>query len=423
MVLFNKTTVLGYYGNYYYVSYPKNDGECRGFLNSFFVPSSIASDEIFKQLSTYQIVVFPGETSNEILTTNYKGTVKWSVYDDDIASFDKSTGKVTAKSPGTTIITATAGTKTLSCMVFSLSRWNDPETTITEKEIKVFDVPANNGKTIATLSKGTEIMADGDLENGLGWIHITSDNISGFIEVSDFPGIDYLMTEYHYYDEGFDTRYDSAHSKIESYTYILNEIMMDTFNLKVCSYVEPFTSSADRCKIWKYGSVLSDNLYAVCPKTGKHVADSCLLRSNMLSDLATKKGKGTKVIGRCLWTGHILENHEGSGATDKSNVIIFTTRNCTYGVGNQILDSSSTEIRDTRLYEIVHETGHLLGAVDGYCMGAENGGHCSNENCYECNEMAIPTCIMIQPFNPENSAVVFCDDCKSTINKHLKNHH
>lgn len=419
-----RITVKGYYGSFFYVTYKYNGEECCGYMWSNFLPAKTASDQIFKQLSFYETVVFCGESSDDKLTTDYEGTVKWSVSDESVVAFDKDTGEITAKKPGTAIISATVGTKTLNCMVFSVSKWYETETSTSTKTVYVRDIPAITGDTVATLSKGTSMTANGDLENGMGWIHITSGNVSGFIQVSDFPGIDYLMSEYHYYDKGFEVRYDSPINKIYDYASVLNNIMMENFNLKVCPYVESYTSTADQCKIWSYGSVYNNNLYAVCPETGYHNSDSCLLRSTVLRDMANKKGTGTKVIARCLWTGHILENHEGSGANTKEDVIIFTTRNATYGIGNQILDLSSTEIYDARLYEIVHETGHLLGLVDGYCNGISNGeNHCSNTNCYRCNGQTVPQCIMVQSFNPENAEVVFCDECNSIIKDHLKNHH
>ncbi len=419
-----KITVEGYYGSFFYVTYERDGEKYNGYMLSGFLPSKIASDQIFKQLSFYETVAFCGESNNNRLTTDYEGTVRWSVSDDSVVSFDKNTGEITAKKPGTAIISATVGTKTLNCMVFSVSKWYESETSTSAKTVYVRDIPAITGDTVATLPKGTSMTADGDLENGMGWIHITSGDISGFIPVSDFPGIDYLMSEYHYYDKGFDVRYDSPTTKIYDYASVLNDIMMENFNLKICPYVESYTSTADQCKIWKYGSVYENNLYAECPETGYHNSDSCLLRSTVLRDMANKKGNGTKVIARCLWTGHILENHESSGASAEENVIIFTTRNATYGIGNQILDLSSTEIYDARLYEIVHETGHLLGLVDGYCNGQpEDGGHCSNPNCYECNELTIPKCIMVQFFNPKNENVVFCEECIKTIKSHIENHH
>ncbi len=113
-----RVTVKGYYDSFFYITYEINDKIHSGYIWNKFLPSNIASDEIFKQLSAYNMVVFSGETSTEKLTTNYEGSVRWRVSDESVVSFDKSTGKITAKRPGTAIISATVGTKTLNCMVF-----------------------------------------------------------------------------------------------------------------------------------------------------------------------------------------------------------------------------------------------------------------------------------------------------------------
>lgn len=81
-------------------------------------------------------------------------------------------------------------------------------------------------------------------------------------------------------------------------------------------------------------------------------------------------------------------------------------------------------MRDEALYLIVHKTAHLLGVVDGYCNEDIQNGYCSNENCYDCNSLPIPDCIMVNnKNNPEIRTSVFCEDCIGIINNHLSNHH
>jgi len=58
--------------------------------------------------------------------------------------------------------------------------------------------------------------------------------IGGFIKLSDFPGIDYLMTQYHYYDQGYNLRFGSASNKIYDNASVLNDVMMAYLRLKVC---------------------------------------------------------------------------------------------------------------------------------------------------------------------------------------------
>lgn len=416
-----KLNVMGVYGSYFYVRFQRNGTLHEHFISQHFMPNGIADEEIFRQISANEIVVFSGETSSQKITTNYKGHVSWRVSDESVVYFDRSSGTVTAKRPGTAIISATVGTKTLSCMVFSVGKWMEPETSVSENTVYVRSVPAMTGKITATLPVGTIMTANGDMENGLGWIYITSDIAKGFILLSDFPGIDYLMSEYHYYDQGFSVRYESPFSKIKDYTNVLNDVMMDLFGLKVCSYIESYTSPADQCKVWTYGSVTRDNLVASCPRTDQHLPDSCLTYQKLHEILASEKGKGTDWVAKCVWTGHILEKNTTSRANILLKTISFTTGN--FINPNTYADYNSNRIRINRLYEIVHETAHLLGTVDGYCLNDNGSNHCSNVYCYTCNGEEEPVCIMAQLFSPENADIVFCDECKETIKNHLNDHH
>lgn len=411
---------MGYYGDYFFVEYNFSGAAHKGFIWSVFLPNNVASDEIFRQISFNEIILKSGETSTERLTTNYTGTVKWTVSDENVVSFDSKTGKITAKMPGTAIISATVGTTVKSCMVFSVSQWYETETSVLTKNVNVKSIPSLTGETLATLSKGTSVIADGDFENGWNWIHITSSNTAGFIQLSDFPGIDYLMSEYHYYDEGFETRYTSPIAKIYDYADVLNDVMMENFNLKICPHVEKYTSLADRCKITTYGSIYKNNLYSECPKTGVHNSNSCLDYLEIRKTMIKEKGKGNCLAGKCLWTGHITYPFYPSVTNPPLETIIFTCRRV---VNSSYTNLSDDIIRDKRLNEIIHETAHLLSAEDGYCTGIEEGKtHCSNEFCYSCNGLPIPKCIMVNDIDPEKETV-FCRECAEIIQSHLEKNH
>ena len=130
------------------------------------------------------------------------------------------------------------------------------------------------------------------------------------------------------------------------------------------------------------------------------------------------------MVGKCVWTGHIFDNHQGSAAQFPSETIIFTTGNTvSKSTSGTYSNKSDYYIEYYSLYEIVHETGHLLGLVDGYCFKDGNGKHCSNSNCFSCNGKPIPDCVMAQIKSPTKSTDMFCDDCKKTIESHLKDHH
>lgn len=420
-----KVTVLGYYGDYFYVTYDF-DGEVRsGFIWSNFLPSNVASNEIFRQLSTYETMVFCGDDGDEKLTTNYEGNISWAVSDKKVISFDSSTGKITGLKPGTATISATDGTKTLKCKVACVNEWYEPETSKTIKEVKVKAFPSITAGTVGTLPSGTNIIAKGDLVDGSGWVYITSSIVDGFIELTDFPGIDYLMTEYHYYDKGFEVRFGSPVSKIYDYASVLNDVMMENFNLKISPYVEFYTSTADQCKIWSYGSVTTSNLASQCSESGKHNSDSCLTNTALGADLIKKFGKSGVSFSKVAWTGHILKNNERSASTVGMGEILMTPYG-TVDENNSYANVSEEIIREDRIYTLVHETGHQLGLNDHYCYDdiSPETNKCSNIYCSRHYGDSIPEgCIMYDRLNVEKTSAnsMFCDNCKKTIEEKISN--
>ncbi len=284
--------------------------------------------------------------------------------------------------------------------------------------------PSDFADIRTTIPQGAKITAHGDLADGSDWIYVCYADAYGFIHLSDFPGIDYLMTEYHYYDKGYEFRFGSPKTKILSYASVLNDVMMTNFNLKVSPYVKLYISAADNCKNLRYGKVTKDNLASSCPKTDGHNSNSCLTRKSIRTRFIDDVGSGNSVVGRCVWTGHILDGHEGSAAQFPSEIIVFSTAN-TVNKTSSGTYSNKTDyyIRYYSLYEIVHETGHLLGLYDGYCFKDKGDAHCSNEKCYSCNDESIPTCIMAKRLSPESSNVLFCNECISIVESHLSDHH
>lgn len=422
-----KVTVLGYYDDYFYIEYEEEENLYTGFIWSNFLPNNVGAKDIFRQISYDRIVLKQGESSAQRLTTDYTGKVDWIVSDKNIISFDADTGRITAKSPGVAIITAKVGRTKISCFVYSVSQWLESETAVATKDVIVREIPSVTGDKAGTVLKGTSITADGDFENGMRWVYITSGSTKGFVHLDDFPGINYLMTEYHYYDQGFEERFGSGFDKIRGYSSVLNDIMMRIFGLKISQHIEEYTSLADDCKIKTYGYVYWNNLYADCPKTQGHYSDVCIDDLKMHDTMLKEKGNCTNTLTRCLWTGHYLYNNLPSYFHNIKNSILFTIAGYTkYSkTTDDFRNLPDNEVRDRALYEIVHETAHTLGAVDGYCKkDGEYGGHCSNEYCYKCNGLPVPDCIMADnKNNPEKRTSVFCEECIEIINSHLSSHH
>ena len=76
----------------------------------------------------------------------------------------------------------------------------------------------------------------------------------------------------------------------------------------------------------------------------------------------------------------------------------------------------------------VHEFGHMLGAPDHYCKGDNGTAHCSNVNCFSCNNGGAepPRCLMktAQDFvDALDSPDIYCASCREVISQHLLGHH
>lgn len=421
LILGSKIKVLSYSGMYAYVEVAKTHQ--KGYIFSLLL------DDKFEFNKEYDHV-YVNQTNSARLKIKNGADVEWTVSPSGYISVDPETKIITGIKPGTVTITAKGGMSNVSCTITCINPWKEQETATAEKNIDVFPVYNAGFEKNGIITKGSVITAKGDLADGSGWIYVNSGGTWGFIKLSDFPGIDYLLTEYHYYDQGYEIRFSNVNNNtpaqnIYNYTSVLNDVVMKLFKLKVCSYVNEYTSLADTCKALSYGEVNKNNISKPCPKTQSHNINSCLERGVLWKQFKTDVGYGNNTTIKLLWTGHILPNHQVSAAQNGSESIIMTTANTVSHNKNTNTYSNKpdAEIRKYSLYTLTHETAHLLGTVDGYCKNDNGTDHCSNENCYLCNEKPIPTCVMVQPFSPEESNVVFCDECLKTMENHLKDHH
>lgn len=417
-----KVTVLSDSGFYTYVR--TEDGRV-GYIFSIFLSKSLHKS---KSLTVPEYVcAYVGKASPTKVIAKYDGNevLSWYVGDSNMISFDKETGVVKGLKPGVTKITARTGLfNSADCTVTVINQWKETEKATAQKQITIRHAPGDNYDAKITINKGTAITARGDLADGSGWIYVSAKNDEywGFIKLSDFPGIDYLMTQYHYYDEGYDIRFGSASTKIYDYASVLNDVMMANFKLKVCPYVEAYTSAADNCKIMSYKSVASSNLAKACPKNGNHLSSSCLTTGNLREDLQDQYENGGGTVSKTAWTGHIMSDHNGdrSNATVGMGTIIFTPYSTVNP--NTYANYSNSKIKEESTYTLVHETGHQLGLGDHYCYGIDASmGKCKNTYCSTCYIKNVKKCIMLDRLNVEETETtsLYCKICKENINSKL----
>ena len=414
--------VLGYSGQYVYVQDSKSKD--NGYIHEL-----LLNDKPLNIKQQY-VDVYSGALREGILTINHDkdGALEWSVSKSGIVEITKYSDRslsVKGISPGTVTLTVECNGYKDTCDIACIEQWSDTETATAQTSITVMGTPGNKYKGAKTIPEGATITARGNIPSNSDYVYVSSGDIWGFINLSDFSAIKYMMTQYHYYDEGYKERFSSASTKIADYASVLNDVMMSNFKLKVCSYVKPYTSPADQCKKWKYGDDYLDYLSGSCTKISPHKTDSCLQTGYLRDDLKKQFGNGGGTVSKVAWTGHIMTNYE----TDRSNATVgigtvIITPYATTNPNNNFSNYSSDRIRRESLYTIVHETGHQLNLRDHYCKKdfSEQTGKCTNEFCVTCNKLPYSDdCIMLDRINVEtvNTSKIYCDYCKNTINIYL----
>ncbi|MBP3315709.1 MAG: RICIN domain-containing protein [Clostridia bacterium] len=227
----------------------------------------------------------------------------------------------------------------------------------------------------------------------------------------------YHVSIQHYYDFEYSNRFWNVGSDISDYQDVCSDILSQLFNVKVTYSVKSFYSSADYC---------FDGDGCATHKT--HAS----LRNNIIS----MYGEGNATTARVIWTGHTLTSWQSNYLQGQETIVITVNT-----VADYIPPETSEDIAyifNYRIYTLLHETSHVLGALDHYCY--EDGiGKCSNNGCYTCrvdsNLQTDGVCMMkdlIFDLNDrledEDLAEIYCDFCMSNtedngIPKHLSNHH
>lgn len=183
----SKLQVKGVYGSYFYVEFEREAKTFKGFILQRWMPSNIASDEIFRQLSTYNLEVLVGKEKEEYkVTTNYKGAVKWTVSDDTIIYFYDKTGTVTGLKGGIATISATVGDKTLIFTVHSIYEWPLEWTGAARQATYVYKAKGTTyEKTSTELEIGDTFTVKGDMGANSNWAYgISESGTEGYIPIS-----------------------------------------------------------------------------------------------------------------------------------------------------------------------------------------------------------------------------------------------
>ncbi len=187
IIVTEKLNVKGVYGSYFYVEFERSGYRLKGFILQSWMPNDVASGEVFKQLSTYDLNVFAGIIKDQYkVTTNYKGSVKWTVSDDKIIEFDDKTGKVKGISPGTATISATVGDTTLVCTVHSIYDWPLDWTGAARQATYVYKAKGNTYQETSTeLAIGNTFTVKGDMGANSSWAYgVSEDGTWGYVPIS-----------------------------------------------------------------------------------------------------------------------------------------------------------------------------------------------------------------------------------------------
>ena len=418
-----KINVLGYSGNYVYVQ--DVETEDKGYIHNMLI-----NDKRLNIIKAYANI-YSGVLKDDYVKVRFdlSGDLEWSLSEKgvvEVTKYNSRSFSVKGLKPGVVKLTVKCGNYKDTCDIACIDRWADAETATAESPIKIMGTPGKYYKPELTIPQGATITASGYIPESSDYVYVSSGNIWGFINLSDFPAIKYMMTQYHYYDQGFNIRFGSANTKISDYASVLNDKMIELFGLKICPYVYSYTSVTDQCKIWRYGSVYSGNLSSSCPQNGNHKTDSCLQTGYLRDDLKNSFGNGGGTVSKVAWTGHIMTDHDNdrSNSTVGVGTIIITPYKTVYKTSSGYVNDSSYEIRRDSISTLMHETIHQLGVHDHYCyddQGGPDGKRCSNiGGCYVCYGVK-PDCMMMINKYPTEDTVLLCSKCKSKVSEYLSN--
>ena len=250
----------------------------------------------------------------------------------------------------------------------------------------------------------------------------------------DMPTDEWIISQHryqyyidHYYDGGYSVRFNSTGQDIAEYQTICSEILLELFDVEIIYDISSFNSCADECT--GTPTTLANTTTACTHSNINHKT-----RYSIMNDIVTTFSTGDNTTAKIAWTGHVLESR--SSCSYPEQYIIVMTIGMAIDEDNDNL--SADIIRRERIYTLLHEISHQLGAPDHYCYD-ETSSNCNNptNDCWRCDNglSSKPICLMtIRISDIENRLLtgnldtLYCSQCKSSTHSkgiltHLEDHH
>lgn len=263
--------------------------------------------------------------------------------------------------------------------------------------------------------------------NGTNCSQITYTSDANYQDEWLLYNCDYSFVIKHYYDNGYDVRFGNSYSDIVTYQNICSNILLNIFGINTSVTVQGYTSCSDTCTDTPV--TLSDTTTSCSHGLTDHKT-----RNKLRKDIIDQFGAGTSITTKVSWTGHVLES--GSSCTYVNDQIIIMSIGMVTDASHTNLPSS--QIRYERIYTLLHESSHALGAPDHYCYD-KTSSNCNNptNDCWRCDRglSAEPSCLMSYRMNDlesrlnnNNLSNIYCSQCMSSthakgIVTHLDDHH
>ncbi len=235
----------------------------------------------------------------------------------------------------------------------------------------------------------------------------------------------YTLSVTHYYDQGYSVRFSD--NGIISYQNVCSEIFHRLFGIDTSVTVSSYTSCADTCTGLPVTLQLTKN-------SCNHIDCAHKTRAGLRNEIVSQFGAGTSTNIKTSWTGHVLESIS-SNSSSTTHTIVMTIGMVTNSSHDNL---SESKIRQERIYTLLHELSHQLGAPDHYCYD-ETSNNCNNptNDCWRCDRGLTepPECLMTSrmsdlesKLNNGNLDTIYCSQCMSSTHSkgiftHLNNHH